>query len=114
MRQARLYQCSKSLDNSGDAILGAVQRVRQIGSFAKIEATVALAKSILEEEPAVVIFTSFVQVAESVHKKLAESGWDGELLTGETAPKKRQGMVDNFQVGGCDLKCMFLRLNYII
>jgi superfamily II DNA helicase RecQ len=47
----------------------------------------------------VVIFTSFVKVAASVHKKLEESGWSGELLTGETPAKKRQTMVDNFQGG---------------
>jgi hypothetical protein len=72
--------------------------VRQIGSLAKIDATVALAKEVLQDESAVVIFTSFVTVAKSLHKQLSESGWEGELLTGETPPKKRQGMVDNFQV----------------
>jgi hypothetical protein len=37
-------------------------------------------------------------VAKQVHQQLAASGWEGELLTGETPAKKRQGMVDNFQV----------------
>ena len=52
----------------------------------------------LEKEPAVVIFSSFAQVAKAVHEKLDQSGWNGELLTGETPQKKRQGMVDRFQV----------------
>lgn len=96
--QQKAYHTGGSFDKSGDAILAAVQRVRITGSFAKIDATVALAKEILENEPAIVIFTSFVAVAKSVHQKLSESGWDGELLTGETPPKKRQPMVDRFQV----------------
>ena len=93
-----MYATSGNFENSGDLILTAVQRVRQIGSFAKIDATVALAKDVLQEQPAVVIFSSFVTVAKTVHKQLSESGWEGELLTGETPAKKRQGMVDNFQV----------------
>lgn len=96
--QAKVYNTSGSLENSGDLILSAVQRVRQIGSFAKIDATVALAKEVLQDQPAVVIFTSFVTVAKIVHKQLSELGWEGELLTGETPQKKRQEMVDNFQV----------------
>jgi SNF2 family DNA or RNA helicase len=97
--QARLYATTGSLEKGGELVLTAVQRVRQIGSFAKVEATVALAKEVLEKEPAVVIFTSFAQVAKQVHSILAQSGWEGELLTGETPQKKRQGMVDNFQAG---------------
>lgn len=38
-------------------------------------------------------------MAKSVHQKLEKAGWEGELLTGETPAKKRQGMVDNFQTG---------------
>jgi SNF2 family DNA or RNA helicase len=93
-----VYHSTGSLESSGDLVLTAVQRVRQIGSFAKIDATVAMAKDVLQEQPAVVIFTSFVSVAKAVHKQLSEAGWEGELLTGETPPKKRQPMVDNFQV----------------
>ena len=93
-----MYTTTGSLENRGDHVLTAVQRVRQIGSFAKIDATVALAKDVLNEQPAVVIFTSFVSVAKSVHKQLAEAGWEGELLTGETPGNKRHSMVDYFQV----------------
>jgi SNF2 family DNA or RNA helicase len=86
--------------NSGgnDAILGAFARLRQVAAFAKIDATVALVKSILLEEPSVVIFTYFVAVAKEVHRKLQNVGWTGELLVGETPSAKRQAMVDNFQV----------------
>jgi hypothetical protein len=95
----RVYNISKSMENGNDAILGAVQKLRMVSALAKVDATVALAKHMLSTEPAIVIFTGFVEVAKNVHKKLAEAGWDGELLTGETPPKKRQGMVDNFQNG---------------
>ena len=81
-----------------EAMLGAFQRLRVVCSFAKVSATVELAKNVLKEEAAVVIFSSFAQVAKAVHGMLSDSGWKGELLTGETPPKKRQGMVDNFQV----------------
>lgn len=96
---AKVYNARTSMENGNDAVLGAVQKVRMVGSLAKIDATVELAKSILSEEPALVIFTSFVKVAQSLHKKLDESGWKGELLTGETPAKKRQDLVDNFQNG---------------
>lgn len=96
---ATMYSGTGKLDNAGDAILTAVTRVRQIGSYAKIDATVAIVKDVLQNEPAVVVFTSFAKVAKEVHRKLAESGWLGELLTGETPAQKRQGLVDNFQQG---------------
>lgn len=87
----------------GEAVLGAVQQLRSQCSFAKIGATVELTKKILEQEPSVVIFTSFAKVAKCIHSQLASSGWDSELLTGETPQKKRQSMVDNFQVRFCTL-----------
>ena len=96
---ATIYASTGKLEHAGDAILTAVTRVRQIGSYAKIDATVAIVKDVLQEESAVVVFTSFAKVAKEVHRKLADSGWLGELLTGETPANKRQGMVDNFQQG---------------
>jgi len=100
---AAIVSSASSNNNSdqdyGEALLGAFTRVRQISSFSKIDATVALAQSILEKEPSIVIFTCFVDVAKSVHTKLEESGWSGELLTGQTPGKIRQLMVDNFQSG---------------
>lgn len=86
-------------DLNDEAILGTVQRLRVICAFAKVEATVELARRILNDEPAVVIFSSFAQVAKDVHAKLSESGWPCALLTGETPQKKRQLLVDNFQNG---------------
>jgi SNF2 family DNA or RNA helicase len=91
-------QADSQRNKDSEAILGAFMRLRQVASYSKIDATVALANSILEKEPSIVIFTNFVKVAKEVHSKLGESGWTGELLTGETPQKKRQGMVDNFQV----------------
>jgi SNF2 family DNA or RNA helicase len=94
-----LSRIHSSKSKSDDAILGAIQRLRMVGSQSKMDAAVQLAISVLEKEPAVVIFTSFVQVAKTVHQQLGESGWHGELLTGETPSKKRQAMVDRFQAG---------------
>lgn len=98
-------------DSRNDAILGAFARVRLIASLAKIDATVALAKSILIRESSLVIFTHFVRVAKEVKKKLEESGWKGELLTGETLAKNRQSMVDRFQV--CKVFSVLFRLCFL-
>jgi SNF2 family DNA or RNA helicase len=84
---------------SDEAVLGAVQRVRIVCAFAKVDATVDLARNILRKEPAIVIFSSFAQVAKQLHEKLTGSGWPCELLTGETPQKKRQELVDKFQNG---------------
>jgi SNF2 family DNA or RNA helicase len=98
MNELAKVQADSQRNKDSEAILGAFMRLRQVASYSKIDATVALANSILEKEPSIVIFTNFVKVAKEVHSKLGESGWTGELLTGETPQKKRQGMVDNFQV----------------
>jgi hypothetical protein len=87
------------MENGSEAVLGAVTKLRMISAQAKVNAAVELAKKILEDEPAIVIFTSFVDVAKGLHSTLSSSGWSGELLTGETPQKKRQQMVDNFQEG---------------
>ena len=76
-----------------------------IAALAKIEATALLAISILEKEHAIVIFSDFVEVSKRIHKKLAEAGWEGELLTGQTPTKKRQGLVDRFQEGISPVFC---------
>jgi len=86
-------------DIKSEAVLGAFQIVRLIASRAKIDATVSMARSILEAESSIVIFTFFVEVAKEVHKKLRDAGWNGEVLVGEVPAAKRQTMVDNFQNG---------------
>ena len=91
---------SRQNSDKDEAVLGAMQRLRVICAHAKIGATVELAKRILEDGPAVVIFSNFAEVARKVQEQLGALGWEGELLTGKTPPKKRQGMVDNFQVSG--------------
>ena len=93
-----MYANRATLDDDGKQLLGASSRVRLVCSFAKVAATVEAAKQVLLEEPAVVVFSSFVEVAKQIHRQLADSGWAGELLTGETAADKRQPMVDRFQV----------------
>jgi SNF2 family DNA or RNA helicase len=102
---ARIYNARGSGAVQNDAILGAVQKLRMVGSLAKVEATVEQAKGILQDEAAVVVFTSFQQVAKNVYHQLREAGWEGELLTGETPAKKRQSMVDRFQQGISPVFC---------
>ena len=94
-----LAKIHQTASKDSEAILGAIQRLRMVGALGKIEASVRLALNVLEKEPAVVIFTTFVEVAKAVHSQLGEAGWQGELLTGATAPKKRQDLVDRFQAG---------------
>lgn len=98
--QAQVQKSLESLEREkgNEAILGAFSRVRLIAALAKIDATVSLAKNILQKESSVVIFSYFVDVAKQVHKKLNDSGWTGELLVGESLSKDRQAMVDRFQV----------------
>ena len=67
-----------------EAILGAIQRIRVICSLAKVDATVSIAKEILNSHPAIVIFTSFVSVATKIYESLKSSGFTGELFTGNT------------------------------
>ena len=106
MRKLSLIYENRSSDPfQQEAILGAVQNMRLVDSFAKVTATVEVAREVLRKEPAVVIFTSFVDVAKMVHEKLSDFGWAGELLTGETPAKKRQGMVDKFQNGLSPVFC---------
>lgn len=68
--------------------------LRRAGSIAKVEAASALASEILEQGESVVVFTEFLESAQSLHKALG-----GELLTGETPQKDRQTIVDRFQEG---------------
>ena len=71
-------QSDKSAEDSED-IITPFNKLRQISSFAKIDATVALANSILKEESSIVIFSSFVAVAKDVHQRREGMGGDGEL-----------------------------------
>ena len=59
----------------GEALLGHLQKVRFAASLAKVDSTVALVLHILETEPAVVVFTSFVQVVKQLDSKLTDMGW---------------------------------------
>jgi len=102
---AKVYNSNGGAPRDDHAVLGAVQKLRMVGSYAKIDATVQLAKKILETEAAVVIFTTFAEVCKQVYNSLAEAGWTGECMTGETPAKKRQSMVDRFQDGMSAVFC---------
>jgi SNF2 family DNA or RNA helicase len=82
-----------------DSTLSALSRLRLISATAKVDAIVSLSNSILIKESSIVIFTNFVAVAKDIYQKLEDMDWAGELITGETVPKKRQAMVDRFQAG---------------
>mmetsp|Transcript_19710 Transcript_19710/g.41386 ORF Transcript_19710/g.41386 Transcript_19710/m.41386 type:complete len:835 (-) Transcript_19710:1294-3798(-) len=98
---AKAYELSKSTgrEGNGDDILAPFNALRLINSHAKVDGVVALANQIVSEESSLVIFTAFVEVAKLVYQKLYDMGWNGEVLTGETAAHKRQAMVENFQEG---------------
>lgn len=99
-------QSSSAAGSTNDpVVLGAIQKLRMAGSLAKIDAAVQLAVQVLEKEPAVVIFSSFVDVIKAIHQQLKSRGWDGELLTGESKTNKRQAMVDRFQKGEVAVFC---------
>lgn len=68
--------------------------LRRIGSQFKVDAAVEFASELLEQGQQIVIFTEFVESAKALHEALG-----GELLTGESKPEERQGMVDRFQSG---------------
>ena len=101
-RQA-LSELGKAMDycanKDSEVLLAAFSRVRLVAALAKVAGTVSMAKEILQKEPAIVIFTSFVDVAKSVHRMLGESGWKGVLLTGETPKNQRSQLVEDFQAG---------------
>jgi len=97
---SKQFEMANSRDgDSSTVLLRASEKLRFVSAVGKVDATVSIAKRVLQDEPAVVIFTTFVQVAKDVHAKLASAGWEGEILTGETPPVKRQPMVDKFQKG---------------
>jgi SNF2 family DNA or RNA helicase len=68
--------------------------LRKVGSRYKVDAAIALAEELLEQEQQVVLFTEFLESANAVYAALG-----GELLTGESQVKERQAMVDRFQSG---------------
>ena len=86
--QAKTMSAHRNSDSDALAstvsVLGPFNRVRTVAAFAKVDATVSLTKSLLENEPAIVIFTTFVDIAKDVHQKLTASGWSSEILTGES------------------------------
>jgi SNF2 family DNA or RNA helicase len=86
-------------ERNPDALLGAFQKLRLSDAWAKVDATVQVANGILQTEPAVVVFTSFQDIASMIVKKLHESGWSAELLTGKSPVAKRSIAVDSFQNG---------------
>ncbi len=97
---AKAYTASKEqCGGDSEDTLTPFNRLRQVSSFAKVDAAVSIANSILNEESSIVLFTHFVDIAKQIHQKLEGMDWAGELLTGETPTKKRQLMVDNFQSG---------------
>jgi SNF2 family DNA or RNA helicase len=100
-KKAVKYLVKKLITSDSTEVLAASQKVRRIAADAKVAGTVDLAKNLLEEkgEPAVVIFTNFVEVARKVHDQLEACGFGVALLTGDVPAAKRQTLVDEFQSG---------------
>jgi hypothetical protein len=88
-RRAKLGE----VDENAEALV-TLNILRKVGSEFKVEAAIALAEELLEQGQQVVLFTEFVESAKAIASKLG-----GLLLTGDTKPEVRQGLVDKFQAG---------------
>ena len=66
--------------------------LRKVGAEFKVPTAIELAEELLESGQSVVLFTGFVEPAQSLYANLG-----GELLTGDVKPQERQDMVDRFQ-----------------
>jgi SNF2 family DNA or RNA helicase len=78
----------------GNDALVLLNHLRHAGSLAKVDTAIELAEEAIEEQGSVVIYTAFKASAEQIAKRLY-----GILLTGDTKPELRQGLVDDFQAG---------------
>ncbi|MCC5644800.1 DEAD/DEAH box helicase [Nostoc sp. CHAB 5824] len=88
-RRAKLGE----VDENAEALV-TLNFLRKVGSEFKVQSAIALAEELLEQGQQVVIFTEFVESAKAIAQRLG-----GLLLTGDTKPEDRQGLVDKFQVG---------------
>lgn len=83
----------KEVDPDAEALV-TLNYLRKVGSKFKVDAAVGLAEELLEQGQQVVLFTEFLESANALYAALG-----GEILTGESKPEERQGMVDRFQSG---------------
>lgn len=88
-RRAKLGE----VDENAEALV-TLNILRKVGSEFKVQSAIALAEELLEQNQQVVLFTEFVESAKAIASSLG-----GLLLTGETKPVERQGLVDQFQSG---------------
>lgn len=77
--------------------------LRQISSRAKVAAVGALLSSLISRREPVVVFTAFVATAQALRAALAEEGAEPAVLIGAVPAPRRQGLVDAFQEGRCDV-----------
>lgn len=71
--------------------------------FAKVEATVSEAKTLLARGRKVVVCTCFKSSAQAILQALKSSSWRCELLTGDVPQKERVRRVEVFQTGDADV-----------
>jgi Helicase conserved C-terminal domain/SNF2-related domain len=88
-RRAKLGKVSKDAE-----ALVVIDYLRKLGSEYKVDAAIAKANQLLEQDEQVVIFTEFVQSAEIIARNL-----NALLLTGDTKKEDRQQLIDQFQSG---------------
>ena len=69
-----------------EKMLGALTRVSQASSGAKVDAAVELAMAVLRDQDAVVIFTNFLRSAEALMEKFAGECWGGTRTRDKTKP----------------------------
>jgi len=80
--------------NPDSEALVTLNTLRKIGSQFKAGAAIQEAESLLEQNEQVVLFTEFVESAQTIAKN-----FDALLLTGDTDKQERQQLVDKFQAG---------------
>jgi hypothetical protein len=85
----RLVQMASNTSLLGGAYLGA-----------KWDATVEMLE--YEKLPAI-IWTTFIETANSLQKRIQKAGYSTAVLTSETSTEKRQEYVDSFQAGSIDV-----------
>jgi SNF2 family DNA or RNA helicase len=98
-RLTELRRCYEERLESGEIQYGGEALVelghyRLANSLLKAEQAIDIARASLEDGEPIVVFTDFVESAETIHAALG-----GELLTGKVPVTLRQGLVDNFQSG---------------
>lgn len=92
-----MSEAQAAADEGGDPgtlAIRALSETRQLCSAFKVKHAVALAKDLISQGHAVLLFSAYIQTAEDIGKALK-----APIFTGETGKTTRQEIVDGFQAG---------------